>query len=61
MAQCINVSFKNNDKEMKMYMEAVSHSGRVNWIKDCIKFYMNYGHMEKQLKELLEKENKKEQ
>ncbi|MBX4266516.1 hypothetical protein [Clostridium estertheticum] len=61
MAQCINVSFKNNDEEMKMYMEAVSHSGRVNWIKDCIKFYMNYGHMEKQLKELLGKENKKEQ
>jgi len=56
MSQCINVSFKNTESEMLMYVEAVSHSGRVNWIKDCISFYMKYGHMEKQLKQLLEKE-----
>ena len=53
MAQSINVTFKNDDKEMKLYMEAVSHSGRVCWIKDCIKFYINYGHMEKKLKEMI--------
>lgn len=52
MAQAINVTFKNNDEEIKMYMEAISHTGRVNWIKDCIKFYMNYGHLEKELKQL---------
>ena len=56
MAQAINVTFKNNDEEIKMYMEAVSHTGRVNWIKDCIKFYMNYGHMEKKIKQLLDGE-----
>jgi len=61
MAQAINVTFKNNDEEIKMYMEAVSHTGRVNWIKDCIKFYMKYGHMEKKLKQLFEEENTKEQ
>jgi len=59
MAQYINISFKNNDVEMKMYLEAITHSSRVNWIKDCIKFYMNYGHMEKKLKEMLENENLK--
>ena len=53
MAQCINVTFKNNEEELKMYLEAVSHSSRVNWIKDGIKFYMNYGHLEKELKKLV--------
>ena len=52
MAQCINLTFKNNDKELKMYLEAMSHSSRVNWIKDCIEFYMTYGHLEKELKQL---------
>lgn len=52
MALGINVTFKNNDEEIKMYMEAISHTGRVNWIKDCIKFFMNYGHLEKELKEM---------
>jgi len=61
MAQSINVTFKNDDAEIKLYMEAISHSGRVCWVKDCIKFYMNYGHMEKKLKQLFEDENKKEQ
>jgi len=60
MAVCINVSFKNNDEEMRLYAEAVSHSSRVNWIKDCISFYMKYGHLEKKIKQLLETENKKE-
>jgi hypothetical protein len=47
MAQCINVTFKNNEEEVKLYLEAVSHSSRVNWIKDCMKFYMEYDHFEK--------------
>ena len=59
MAQCINVTFKNNEEELKMYLEAVSHSSRVNWIKDSIKFYMNYGHLEKELKKLVLDNDKK--
>lgn len=56
MAQSINVTFKNDDEEIKLYMEAISHSGRVCWVKDCIKFYMNYGHLEKKLKKISEQE-----
>lgn len=59
MAQCINLTFKNSEKELNMYLEAMSHSSRGNWIKDCIEFYMNYGHLEKQLIQMLENENKK--
>jgi len=59
MATCINVTFKFNDEEMKMYMEAISHTGRVGWIKDCIKFFMNYGHLERQLKEMIRGESTK--
>lgn len=55
MSQSINVSFKNNDTEQKQYLEAQSHSSPVNWIKDCIKFYMEYGHLEKELKQTLKK------
>ncbi|MBZ9633102.1 MULTISPECIES: hypothetical protein [Clostridium] len=57
MAQAINVTFKNDDEEIKMYMEAISHTGRVTWIKDCIKFYMEYGHMKNILRKMLEEEN----
>ena len=38
MSQYINVSFKNSEKEIQMYIEAVSHSGRVNWIQRLHKF-----------------------
>jgi hypothetical protein len=53
MTMAINVTFKNNENEIKLYLEAMSHSSRVNWIKDCIKFYMQYGHLEKELKQTL--------
>jgi len=53
MAMCINLTFKSNDEELKLYLEAVGHSSKGNWIKDCIKFYMAYGHLEKQLKEMI--------
>ena len=56
MAQCINLTFKNNEEEILLYVEAVSHSSRGNWIKDCMKFYLKYGHLEKKLKQLIEKE-----
>lgn len=59
MAESINVTFKNNEEEIKLYTEAISHSSRVNWVKDCIKFYMKYGHLEKQLKKMLEQEQLK--
>lgn len=59
MATCINLTFKNNNQEMALYVEALSHSSRGNWIKDCISFYMKYGHMERQLKQLAEEENAK--
>lgn len=55
MSQSINVTFKNTQEEILMYCEAVSHSSRVNWIKDCIKFYMEYGHLEKELKQTSKK------
>lgn len=61
MATVINVTFKNDDKEMKLYTEANSHSGKVGWVKDCIKFYMDYGQFEKKLKVMLSNENRKEQ
>lgn len=53
MSVSINVTFKNSDIEQKIYIEAQSHSSPVNWIKDCIKFYMQYGHLEKELKQTL--------
>ena len=53
MSTYINVSFKNTDEEMQMYMEAINHSSRVGYIKDCIKFYMTYGHLEKELRKLV--------
>lgn len=53
MSVSINVTFKNSDIEQKLYVEAQSHSSPVNWIKDCIKFYMKYGHLEKELKQSL--------
>jgi len=59
MATCINLTFKNNDDEIQMYMECISHSSRGNYIKDAIKFYMNYGHLEKELKQLALNEAKK--
>jgi len=52
MATAINVTFKNNEQEMKLYLEAISHSGRVCWIKDCIEFYMKYNHLEKEIEKL---------
>ncbi|MBU3112019.1 hypothetical protein [Clostridium lacusfryxellense] len=61
MSASIKVTFKEDDKEMRMYSEAISHSGKVCWIKDCINFYMNYGHFEKKLRAMLTDENKKEQ
>ena len=57
MATGINVTFKNNDEEMKMYIECINHTSRVGFIKDCIKFYMTYGHLERQLKELIQGTN----
>ena len=52
MAAVINLTFKSNDEEMQMYMEAINHTSRNGWIKDCIKFYMTYGHLEKELRKL---------
>ncbi|MBZ9688400.1 hypothetical protein G9F72_018890 [Clostridium estertheticum] len=59
MATAINVTFKSDEIEMKMYSECISHSGRVCFVKDCISFFMKYGHMEKQLKEMLAQESNK--
>lgn len=59
MATCINVTFKNNNQEMALYVEALSHYSRGNWIKESMNFFMKYGHMERQLKEMLAQENAK--
>jgi len=58
MATCINTTFKNNDEEMQIYLECINHTSRVGFIKDCIKFFMKYGHLEKQLKILIENDIK---
>lgn len=59
MAASINVTFKSDEKEMKMYSECISHSGRVCFIKDCICFFIKYGHLERELKHMLEQETNK--
>jgi len=58
MAQSIKVTYKNNDEEINMYMDAMNHAGQAAYMKDCQKFYMTYGHLEKKLKQLLQDENK---
>ena len=37
----INVSFKNNERDEKLFNYVMSKTDKSNFIKDCIEFYLN--------------------
>lgn len=41
MAKKINVSFKENDRDITLYLECSSRGDKSNFIKDCVEFYVN--------------------
>ncbi|WP_196760164.1 hypothetical protein [Clostridium sporogenes] len=45
MALKINTSFKENDEEMKLYLQVISNSDKSAFIKEALKFYIKYRHM----------------
>lgn len=48
----IQVSFKNNDTEKKLYQEVIKSYDKSAFIKECIRFYLDNND-----KKLLSKEN----
>ena len=37
----INVSFKHNERDQRLYQYVQSKNDKSNFIKDCIEFYLN--------------------
>ena len=58
MAIKINTSFKETDEDMKIYLEIQSHSDKSSFIKDAVKFYIKYRHMETMIAQEYAKSNK---
>lgn len=42
MAKVIPVSFKENDEDMKLYVQLMKKSDKSCFIKDAVRFYMEY-------------------
>jgi len=40
MAKRIPVSFKNNDRDSKLYLEIYKQGDKSNFIKDAVEFYL---------------------
>lgn len=40
MAKRIPLSFKENDRDMRLYMEVLLHGDKSNFIKDCIEYWV---------------------
>ena len=40
MAKVIPVSFKENDRDILLYLECSSRGDKSNFIKDCVEFYI---------------------
>lgn len=47
----VQVSFKNNDKELKLYDEVMRVYDKSAFIKECIRFYLDNKDMKLQTKE----------
>lgn len=47
----IQVSFKNNDTENKLYQEVIKAYDKSAFIKECIRFYLDNKNMKIQIKE----------
>ena len=55
----LNLSFKNNDKDMKLYMSLPSKGEISEYIKDALRFYQRYRHLEYEIEGLYLKHNAK--
>lgn len=55
-ANRINTSFKNTDEDMKLLAEVNSYSDKSAFIKDALRFYIKYRHLETILQDLIKKE-----
>lgn len=52
MSKKINTSFKENDEDMKLYLTVMGANDRSAFIKDALKFYLKYRHLELYLEQL---------
>lgn len=41
----ISLSFKENDRDMKLYADVMSQSSKSEFIKNAISFYLQYKHL----------------
>lgn len=55
----VNLSFKNNDKDIKMYASLPEKGEKSEYIKDAIRFYQRYKHLEYEIEGLYLKHNEK--
>lgn len=55
----VNLSFKNNDRDMKQYMSLPEKGEISEYIKEAIRFYQRYSHLEYEIEGLYLKHNAK--
>lgn len=55
----IPVSFKNNDKDMKLFMAVKNEDDKSEFVKDAIAFYMRYRHLEYIIEGIYQKQKDK--
>lgn len=41
MAKKLNISFKDNEMDMKLYIEIIKHTDKSAFVKEAIQFYIN--------------------
>ena len=59
MAKKLSISFKENDKEIQMYLDIKSRPDASAFVKEALQFYKKYAHYKFKLEELEEEKGGK--